>query len=79
MPYKYIGENYTYHNLLPQVDIELKNGEEYDFQTQSDAQIITINGQQVQTQPNEIRAVFDNGAWIPYMPKRFEKCWQYVS
>ena len=79
MPYKYLGEDYTYHNLVPQVDIKLKKDEVYNVQIASDAQTVIINGQPIASEPSQIRVMFDNGAWIPYMPHRFNIMWEHVS
>lgn len=79
MKLKYIGDDFTYHNLIPQIDIELKHGQEYDADITSDAQTIVINNQVVQSAPSEVRVVFSNGAWIPIMPQNLDKLWQRVS
>lgn len=76
--YKFIGESFTYHNLIPKVDIKLEHNKKYSVNIQSDSQIIVVNGRQIQTEPNEIHVVFSNGAWIPYSPKCFKKHWQKI-
>lgn len=74
----YIGEDWTYRNLMPPIDVELKHGQQYDIHIETDAQVVYINGVPIQTGPKEIRVVLppDYQAWIPYNPARFVKDWQ---
>ena len=74
----YIGEDWTYRNLVPPIDVELKHGQQYDIHIEADAQVVYINGVPIQTEPKEVRVVLppDYQAWIPYNPARFVKDWQ---
>ena len=76
--YTYVGEDWTYRNLVPPMDVELKHGQQYDIHIESDAQVVYINGVPMQTQPAEVRVVLppEYQAWIPYNPARFIKDWQ---
>lgn len=76
--YTYIGEDWTYRNLVPPMDVELKHGQQYDIRIESNAQTIYVNGVPMSTEATEIRVVLppDYQAWIPYNPARFVKDWQ---
>ena len=51
----YIGEDWTYRNLVPPMDVELKHGQQYDIHIESDAQVVYINGIPMQTKPTEVK------------------------
>lgn len=76
--YTYVGEDWTYKNLVPPMDVELKHGQQYDIHIESDSQVVYINGVPIQTHPAEVRVVLppEYQAWIPYNPARFIKDWQ---
>ena len=76
--YTYIGEDWVYKNLVPPMDVELKHGQQYDINIESNAQTIYVNGVPISTGPTEERVVLppDYQAWIPYNPARFVKDWQ---
>ena len=76
--YTYIGEDWVYKNLVPPMDVELKHGQQYDIHTESNAQMIYVNGVPTVTEATEIRVVLPPAyqAWIPYNPDRFVKDWQ---
>lgn len=78
MRLKYIGEDWEYENLVPPMKINLKRNEIYNVNIQDDSQVIAVNGQQMATEPSTINVIFPQGAWIPYMPHRFVKCWKQV-
>lgn len=76
--YTYIGEDWVYKNLVPPMDVELKNGQQYDIHIESDSNMIYVNGVSIVTRPAEVRVVLppEYQAWIPYNPARFIKDWQ---
>lgn len=76
--YTYIGEDWTYRNLMPPMDVELKHGQQYDIHIESNAQMIYVNGVPMCTEATEIRVILppEYQAWIPYNPARFIKDWQ---
>lgn len=76
--YTYVGEDWTYKNLVPPMDVELKHGQQYDIHIDSDSHVVYINGVPIQTQPAEVRVVLppEYQAWIPYNPASFIKDWQ---
>lgn len=76
--YKYHGPNWTYHNYIPDEDIGLIDGKEYDVEIQTNAEQIIINGIPHETEPSAYIVVFKSGSWIPYMPHRIWKHWEEI-
>lgn len=76
--YTYIGEDWVYKNLVPPMDVELKHGQQYDINIESDPHMIYVNDVPIVTGPVEVRVVLppEYQAWIPYNPARFIKDWQ---
>ncbi len=42
--YQYHGPNWTYHNYIPEEDIELIDGKTYNVEIHTNAEQIIING-----------------------------------
>lgn len=76
--YKYKGPNWTYHNYVPEEDIELIDSKEYSVAIHSNAEQIIINGIPQTVEPSAYFVVFESGSWIPYMPHRIWEHWEKV-
>lgn len=76
--YTYVGDNWEYHNLIPDMTYNLEHGKKYNIQIQTDAQQVIVNGTPMTTPPTEIRVYLppQYKAWIPYTPKRFAAHWK---
>lgn len=79
--YTYIGEDWEYHNLYPDMTYKLEHGKQYNIQIQSNAQQVIINGVAMNTEPTELRVFLppQYAAWIPYNPKCFAAHWKEVQ
>jgi uncharacterized protein YlzI (FlbEa/FlbD family) len=75
---KYIGESTEWHNLSPDVTIELKNGEDYDVQLQQEGPQMIVNGQMVIHPDTTIWAVFNGREQIriPYAANLVNNFWR---
>lgn len=73
---KYIGENTTWHNLIPQQDQELVKDTVYNVEVKYDGPQVIINGQQVLDPNGTVWVIFDNGCSIPYAPNLLSKFWE---
>ena len=76
--YKYHGPNWTYHNYIPEEDIELIDGKTYNVEIHTNAEQIIINGIPHETEPSAYIVAFESCSWIPYMPHRIWKHWEKV-
>lgn len=72
----YIGEDTVWNNLIPNVQMELKNNQDYNVQFQQEGPQMIINGQPVITPDTTIWAVFQNGCKIPYAGNLIQNFWR---
>lgn len=73
---RYVGEDMVWHNLIPQIDQELKNGQYYDVQVSSDGPQMMVNGQPIVHPNSSVIVSFRNGVSIPYAPNLFHLFWE---
>lgn len=71
----YIGEDTVWNNLLPNTQIVLKHGEDYNVQFQQDGPQVIMNGQPIITPQTTIWAVFPDGSKIPYAGNLVKNFW----
>lgn len=73
---RYIGKDMVWHNLIPQINQELKHGQDYDVQLSYTGPQIIVNGKATVHPDASILVNFSNGVSIPYAPDLFRSFWE---
>lgn len=76
MEVQYIGEDTVWHNLLPEIDIELKKDSYYNVEVSIDGPQMFVNGQQIITPESTVIISFADNVWIPYAPDLVSNFWR---